>query len=255
MLVSAIESSISSQLEINRSFEERLSQLKEPSKSIQVLKENIEELKEKEITSLREEVSFLRSKLYNHTELKKLESIETNQRIDHLEQDSKMNNLRIVGIPEEQDENLQQKFLDITQHKLNLASVEEDDIGQCYRLGKTRDGKDRDVIVKFTSRETRNLVYSCRRNMPREDQPVYINEDLTQPRSKLFYTARHMKKSEKILATWTQDGNIFVKVTDSSEPNLIKNHRDLRNAVFPGSDIRSYYSESSNVEDTDMDSD
>ena len=111
------------------------------------------------------------------------------------------------------------------------------------------------MIAKFTSRETRNLVYSCRRNMPRDDRPVYINEDLTQPRSKLFFTARRMKKSEKIIATWTQDGNIFIKVKDSSEPVLIKTHVELRNEVFPGSDNQSYCSESSNLEDTDLESD
>ncbi len=255
--IAAIESSISSQLEINKSVEERMSQLKnmpDTEKSIQDLKENIQELKEKEITSLKEEVSFLRSKLYNHAEVKKLESIETEQRIDNLEQDSKMNNLRIVGIPEEQDENLRHRILTIVQQKLNLETIGEIDIGKCYRLGKAKDSKVRDVIAKFTSRDSRNLVYSCRRNMPREDQPVYINEDLTQPRSKLFFTARRLKKSEKIIATWTQDGKIFVKVTDSSEPVLIKTHADLRNEVFPGSDNQSYCSESSNFEDSDVES-
>ena len=165
-----------------------------PEKTIQELINNVKEIKEEEIASLREEMSFLRSKFYNYTEVKKMEAFETTQKIDSLEQDSKMKNLRIVGIPEEPSEDLQQKIFMLATQKLDLQSIEEEDIDQCYRLGKVNNLKARDVIVKFKSKERRDLVYRCRRNMPREDPPIYINEELTQSRSKLF--CRFMKENE-----------------------------------------------------------
>ncbi len=69
---------------------------------------------------------------------------------------------------------------------MNLDSVEETDIDLCYRLGRASDSKVRDVIVKFTTRDMHNLAYRCKRNMPREDPAISINEDLTQSRNKLL---------------------------------------------------------------------
>lgn len=40
---------------------------------------------------------------------------------------------------------------------------------------------------------------------------VYINEDLTRERSKLFYDARKLKKKGKIADCWTSDGKVVVK--------------------------------------------
>ena len=208
--ISAIETNLVSQQETNRILEEKISKLKKSEKTIQEVTETMKQLKENEIANSKEEVQFLRSKLYNHTDVKKMESVETKQKIDDLEQDSKLNNLRIVGISEDVDigdENLQQKLLTIANGKLNLQTITEDDIDQCYRLGEPNNLKARDVIVRFNSREKRNLVFKCKRNMPREDPPIYINEDLTQPRNKLFYDARCLRKTKKIHATWTQEGN------------------------------------------------
>ncbi len=88
--------------------------------------------------------------------------------------------------------------------------------------------------------------------MPRENTPIYINEDLTQLRNKLFYDARRMRKSEKIQAVWTQDGNIIIKRTSSSEPEVIKTHGDLRNSMYQ--DDAAEFTNDDNVDDTDFDS-
>ena len=242
-----------SQQEANRILEEKMSTFKEADNTIHELTESLKQIKEKEMVDLKEEVQFLRSKLYNHTEVKKMEYIDTKQKIDDLEQESKLNNLRIVGIAEDADideENLQQKFLTIANEKLNLQAITKDDIDQCYRLGKPNDHKPRDVIVRFNSREKRNLVFKCKRNMPREDRPIYINEDLTQSRDKLFYDARCLRKTKKIHATWTQEGNIIVKVTDTSDPVPVRTHRELRSVVF--NDTDTYNSDS---QEFDVDSD
>ncbi len=187
-----------------------------------------------------------------------MESADTKQKIDDLEQESKLNNFCIVGIPEDvdiDDENLQQKLLTIANEKLNLQTITGDDIDQCYRFGKPNNLKARDVIVRFKSREKRNLVFKCKRNMPREDPPIYINEDLTQPRNKLFYDARCLRRTEKIHATWTQEGNVIVKVTDTSKPVPVRTHRELRSAVFSDSADMSDYSDCYNSDSLEFDVD
>ncbi len=69
--------------------------------------------------------------------------------------------------------------------------------------------------------------------MPRENQPIYINEDLTIRRNKLFYDARGLKKSGRLTAVWTQEGNIIIKTSESSEPIAVNTQSDLRNVLYP----------------------
>jgi hypothetical protein len=45
----------------------------------------------------------------------------------------------------------------------------------------------------------------------RARQRIFVNEDLTKPRSKVAALARRLKKEEKIDDTWVKDGSIFVK--------------------------------------------
>ncbi len=176
-------------------------------------------------------------------------------KVDDIEQDSKLNNLRMVGIPEEEGEMLQQKVLEVVNEKLNLQTICETDINMCYRLGKVNESRTRDLIVRFNSREKRNLVYQCRRNMPRETQPIYINEDLTLWRNKLFYDARSLKKSGRLTAVWTQEGTIFIKTSESSDPVAVKTHSEMRNALNPYENSECFDSGSYTKEQLDYDSD
>ncbi len=83
--------------------------------TISGLQKEIAALKEKgeELDDLRDQLDVWKSKFYNYTEIKKIETTETNQRMEKMEQESKMNNLCIVDIPEEDHGNLQTKVLSI----------------------------------------------------------------------------------------------------------------------------------------------
>ena len=91
--------------------------------------------------------------------------------------------------------------------------------------------------------------------MPRENKAIYINEDLTLRRSKLFYDARRMKRSGKLAAVWTQEGNIIIKTSKSSDPLLVKMHSDLRNALNPEENTDRLDYESYTIDQLDYDSD
>ena len=51
--------------------------------------------------------------------------------------------------------------------------------------------------------------------------PVFVNEDLTQRRSQLFYEARRLKKQGRLFGAWSQQGNILVKVKEQSQPKAV----------------------------------
>ncbi len=58
--------------------------------------------------------------------------------------------------------------------------------------------------------------------------------------------------------TWTQDGHIMIKITDSSDPVPIETHSDLRNLLYGDGEQLSEYSDidyehDKYHEDTDLD--
>ena len=52
----------------------------------------------------------------------------------------------------------------------------------------------------------------------REDQRIFINENLANYRRELFWKANKIKKDNMITSTWTKDGKIFVKTSLSGTP-------------------------------------
>ena len=96
-------------------------------------------------------------------------------------------------------------------------------------MGKHSHTKARDILVTFSSREKRDAVYHNKRNMPRDEtNPVFINEDLTLHRGKLFYQARLKKKSGKLNSTWTQNGTVMVKIDADGSPYAVNNYAELK---------------------------
>ena len=61
----------------------------------------------------------------------------------------------------------------------------------------------------------------------REDQRIFINENLTNYRRELFWKANKMKKDNMITSTRTMDGKIFVKTSLSGTPVRIYCVEDL----------------------------
>ena len=139
---------------------------------------------------------------------------------DDQEQYSRRNSLRMTGIPEENNEILQPKVLDILNSKLSLdAPIEPAHIDRMHRVGKPKESSPRAILIKFTGYGPRSAVYKNRRNLkfartatPENGNPaIYINEDLTRFRSNLLYQARRLKTSKKIKGCWSSDGTILIQ--------------------------------------------
>ena len=92
------------------------------------------------------------------------------------------------------------------------------------------------------SHKVKSLVYKARTKLKnvktldvspsyafasREDQRIFINENLTNYRESFFWKANKMKKDNMISSTWTMDGKILVKTSPSGTPVRIYCEEDL----------------------------
>lgn len=142
---------------------------------------------------------------------------------DSLEQYGRRSSLRVSGIREE--------FEDTTDGVLHVVNdvmkleppLEAKDINISHRLKKPRGARPtepRPVIVRFMSKTDRNRVISQRRLLneynDNHDIKLYINEDLTTYRAKLFGLVRKLQKRSLFSQCWTFNGNIKVKDTNGN---------------------------------------
>ena len=146
---------------------------------------------------------------------------------DSAEQYSRRNCARIVGIPQTADENTD----DIVLKMASACDVELSpaDIDRSHRVGKTPTWpKHRAIIVKFGTYRARSRFFKGRVNLRDTEtyRNVYVNEDLTASRIKLFEKARKLVKDNDLKQCWTFDGRIYVK-TDADERSVITKPSDL----------------------------
>ena len=149
------------------------------------------------------------------TRVQKLEA-----KVDAAEQYSRRNCLRIAGVPENPLENTDVYVIDMS--RAIDAEVTLDDIERSHRVGPLREGKRRDIIVKFSSYRTRRKVYGARtKTKDCGYMGVFINEDLTKPRNKTLLKARKMVKSKNLSSAWSSDGTILVRDKEDVKHKIV----------------------------------
>ena len=89
---------------------------------------------------------------------------ELDRKIDDLEQHGRRDSLRISGIPEnEEHDDTDAAILQICEAIKVDPPVQRTDIAVSHRLGRPTEGKTRQVIVKFATRNVRERVYSAKK--------------------------------------------------------------------------------------------
>ncbi len=201
-------------------------------RTCQKLENKIQELVENNEKTL-QTVSNLRRDLFNEHD----NNILLQCRIDQLEQTQRECNVRVMGFPEHgvSDDDIKCQLM-----QLVGAQGCERDIATITRMGRPSEDNSRDLIVKFVSKKSRDEFYALRKKTPKnhENKKVYINEDLIETKAKLFYDARQLVKRGRLHGTWSQNGNIMVKVKANDNPCVIGNHIELH------SKVRNYASDS-----------
>ena len=160
-----------------------------------------------------------------------------NGKVDDLEQYGRRMCIRISGIPEMQNENVNNLVMKVAGDI--GANVTRHDIDRAHRVGRKDDSniignvgeddditdeqaaetavktqiKSRDVIVKFTNSNARLEFLKGRKVLREIKSKVFINEDLTATRMKLAFQCRDLKRDRKssVSKTWVFGGNVYVQ--------------------------------------------
>ena len=170
------------------------------------------------------------------------------EKVDAIEQYGRRLNLEISWIPIKDGKNTNE----ITEEIAKLVNVElfADQISTSHRLAVkskrtagTKNGIETEIppppsiIVRFLSRDVRKQVYRNRKLLRNADlknflvegtSKIFINENLTSTRKKLFWKTKQQAKTNNYKFFWTVNGNVFVRKGEETEAVLIKNEHDLR---------------------------
>jgi hypothetical protein len=94
------------------------------------------------------------------------------------------------------------------------------DVIRSHRVGKISppgsfNSKTRQIIVHLADPSVKMRILRSRKNQrkSRNFKSVYINEDLTRTRIKIYYHARQLLKTKQIENLWTTNGKIIMKET------------------------------------------
>ena len=183
------------------------------------------------VASLRDEVRSLRGALADRdTTIAALQSeVQVLQDdYDALEQYGRRNGLRISGIPEQVNEDTTTAIVNLANDVLKVEPpLQCDDISISHRLRKPRNARPHEpapIIVRFLRRTDRNRVISERKQLKDYNQDrdfkIYVNEDLTTRRAKLFAKMRTLQKKRLLKQAWTYNGNIKVMMPNGEIKNI-----------------------------------
>ena len=169
------------------------------------------------IKTLQIENSALRKE--NQSLKDRVQKLET--KMEAAEQYSRRNCLRIAGVPEDEAENTDVYVIDLS--RAIDADVTLEDIDRSHRVGPIKDGRKRDIIVKFTSYRARRKLYTAR-TKTRECgyMGVFINEDLIKSRNKILLKARKMVKAGNLKSAWSSDGTILVRDKEDTKHRIVR---------------------------------
>ncbi|KAI4464978.1 l1 transposable element-related [Holotrichia oblita] len=106
----------------------------------------------------------------------------SNSRLDQLEQYSRLDSVRLFGLPEKSNENITEEVISILSTKLKL-NIKHEDISICHRLNAREDGI-KPVIIKFVRKSTKNEVYNAKSRL--KGSQLIVREDLTKPRASMI---------------------------------------------------------------------
>ena len=121
---------------------------------------------------------------------------------DRMEQYSRRANIRIHGVKEVPNENVEEVVINVLKEKMKL-NIDSDAVDRCHRLGPNSQ-KNRTIIVKFARYNFKKMVVSGRREL--KGTKIVITEDLTKKRHEVL---RRVWKEFGTRDTWTVDGVIY----------------------------------------------
>lgn len=142
-----------------------------------------------------------------------------NGRIDAIEQYSRRNNVRIMGLTEEPGEKTYEVVIKLLKEKLDIDAA-NGVIDRTHRIGSIRTGSTRQVIVKFVSYQHKMMAMQQRKRL--KGTGISVTEDLTKERLSLFKSAQAKYGRGSV---WTFDGLVWVN--HNNKRFVVKHTKEL----------------------------
>lgn len=184
------------------------------------------------------ELEQCKSELHNvKTELAGIHSLLSNK-----EQQQFRKDIEVTGLTEDTNENL--PHIAATLASVLGVNLDPKDLDDVRRVGPKagKNGKDvrpRPVIITFFRREARDQLLRAAKSrrglttdkfgVPGNSRKVFINEHLTKENRILFSKARTAGNDLKFKYTWTNNGNIFMRRSDTSSILRVTSESTLHN--------------------------
>lgn len=187
---------------------------------------------EKKMCAKDEEIILLKSSI-----------LQLEHKLNLSEQETMKTELEIIGIPEENNENLCHITM-LTANKIGVT-LNDLDIDEVYRIGQKRTNpvdKPRPIILRLTRRAKRTDVLKAakeRRPLTSDDivkgtsSKIYINERLTKTNRTLFREVRLRAEIYKFRFCWVRNGTIYVRKAEKQASIPIRTPIDLDEKVGP----------------------
>lgn len=219
---------------INAALDTKLDQLAARIETMVTTK--IEEL-EKKFQNVEDEVKKLKDDVddsINHVESMLKDDIDlTWEYAVRNEQYSRKNNLRVLGLAEDERENLEEKFIKFVEDNLE-EEISTDEIEIIHRIGarrsgggeqgSRRDGKPRPVIVKLLSHKSKMKILLKRKML--KGKGLVIVEDMADD---IVKRLKELKSKRSVESSWFSNGKIKYKQRDDPRVKEIRGWRDLAN--------------------------
>lgn len=125
------------------------------------------------------------------------------ERMDLVEQGNKRNTLRLCGLPESENEELEQLLLSFINNDLKV-SCDITDLDYFFRIGPEMDDKPRTLLVRFVRNSKRNEVLGAKNLLKGSTNSLF--EDLTPERYSLLQETKKKFGNNK---AWSSGGKIF----------------------------------------------
>lgn len=166
------------------------------------------------------------------------------QKIDSLENRTRMSNIEIRNMPETQGEDVLTIVQEIGR-VIGISDIKEGDIQVAHRVdSRNRERGNRPIIAHLASRYLRNkwlqnfknyrkannglTANKINNNLP--DALIYLNEHLTVKMKILLNKAKEFAKTKNIKYVWTKDAFILMKKDDSDRHvKKISSEKELDN--------------------------
>lgn len=167
------------------------------------------------ILSLEAKIDVIETQLKNV----QIEKDELYLKVDQLEQETKLAQLRLMGLPEDSTD-IKSKVSKLIQDKLGIPNI---NIERCYRIGKrqnSKSSKPRPINIQFSSVSQRNLVFFEKKKL--KNTNLLIVEELTLRRYNLLMLARDRIGKDRV---WTIGGRIFANVNGNK--TVLRTEEDI----------------------------